>query len=311
MESENFFEWKIGIVNIEEKYLTAEGYGDKVNACGTSLRQKQTWTVEFHGDETVYIRSYARNFLSVDRLGTVTCAAAERGENEQFVVEYATDGSGRWAFRNKKQKHYLAGTQDKIDCLAKKASEEELSLWNTPFVLHPQLTLFSLAGKKFAIADKDGVKVSGTKAWGSHALFTLVYHCGKYRFITADNRSLCKDGTLVDTHDKDTLFGIEVHLSVDKALTGLAFKDNEGRFLSASSASGLLKAQQKQLKKETLFRFDLCHPQVSILGTEGKMAHVAFGNEVMLKKQNNEPSTSEIFQVMLHVTVISMSICAA
>lgn len=285
-------------MNVEEKYLTAEGYGNKINACGTALRQKQTWTVEFHEDETVYIRSYARYFISVDRLGTVTCDAKERGENEKFLLEYATDGSSRWAFRNKKHKYFLAGTEDKIDCLAKKATDEDLSLWYAPFAMHPQVTLFALMGKKFAIADSTNVCVTGSKAWGASALFTMEFHCGKYRFKTADNRYVCKDGSIVDTHDKDTLFGIEIHLSDDKSLKGLTFKDNEGRYLSTSGPSGKLRAHQKVLRKEALFLLQECHPQVTIVGTGGKIASV--GLEVMLKNMPQGPTKSELFQVCCH-----------
>ena len=288
-------------MSMEDKYLTAEGYGNKINACGTALRQKQTWTIEFHDNDIVYIRSYARNFLSVDRLGSVTCESSERGDSEQFLVEVASDGSGRWAFRNKKQKHYLAGTQDKIDCLAKTAADEELSLWYTPFVVHPQLNLYSLGVKKYAVADTEGVRFSGIKGWGAQSLFTLEYYCGRYRIRTSDNRYLCKDGTIIDTHDKDTLFGIEIHSTQEKTLKGLTLKDNEGRFLSApNTPSGLFKSSQKVVKKEALFRFDSCYPQVIIIGTEGKRACVDFGNEVMLKKQAQEPSNSEIYQVYIY-----------
>jgi fascin 1/2 len=303
MSSNNFFEWRIGIMNVEEKYLTAEGYGNRINACGTALRQKQTWSVEFHEDGTVYLRSYGRYFISVDRLGTVTCDAKERGENEEFQLEYATDGSARWAFRNKKRKYYLAGTGDKIDCLAKKASEEDLSLWYTPFAMHPQVTIFALLGRKYAIADASHVCISGTKAWGPRALFTVEFHCGKYRFKTADNRYLCKDGSIIDTYDQDTLFGIEIHLSEDQTLKGLTFKDNEGRFLSACGSSGILRAHQKNLRKEALFQLQECHPQVTIVGTGGKMASVGF--EVMMKNITQGPTTSEIFQVCFHQYIVT------
>lgn len=289
------FEWVIGIVNVENKYLTAEGYGNKINAGGSALRRKQKWTVEFHDEETIYIRSYARNYISVNRLGTVTCEARERGEDEKFRLEYATDGSARWAFRSSKYKYFLSGTEDQINCLAKTASEEELSLWYTPFAMHPQVTLLSMLGKKYAIADHDHVRLLGIKAWGSQALLTMEFDRGKYRFKTTDNRYLSKDGSLVKTPGDDTLFGIEVHLSNDKSLKGLAFQDNDGRYLSATGPSGILKTKYKVLRKEEFFRLQECHLQVAIRGAGGKMASV--GMEVMLKRMTQGPSKSEIFQV--------------
>lgn len=295
MTSSNTFEWVIGIVNTEEKYLTAENYGNKISAGGAALRQKQRWTVEFQDDESIFIRSYARNYISVDRLGKVTCEAKTRGEDEKFILEYANDGSARWAFRSWKYKYFLSGTGDQINCLAKRASEADLSLWYTPFAMHPQVTLFSMLGKKYAIADSDQVRLIGVKAWGPKALFTMEFTCGKYRFKTANNRYLCKDGSLVDTRDDDTLFGIEIHLSEDKTLKGLAFKDNDDRYLSVTGPSGILKANYKVLRKEEFFRLQESHPQVIIVGSGGKTASV--GMEVMLKKITQAPTKSEIFQL--------------
>jgi fascin 1/2 len=294
----NSFEWVIGIFNAEDKYLTAEGYGNKINVAGSALRQKQKWTVEFHDDETIYIRSYVGNYISVDRIGTVTCGTKERGEDEQFFLEYATDGSARWAFRSCKYKYFLSGTEEQINCLAKTASEEELSLWYTPFAMHPQVTLFAMLGKKYAIADDNYIRVVGIKAWGPKALLTMEFSRGKYRFKTAGNRYLSKDGSLVESPSDDTLFAIEIHLSNDKSLKGLAFQDNDGRYLSATGPSGILKTTYKVLRKDEFFRLEECHPQVAIRGAKGKMASI--GMEVMLKKLSHEPSRWEIFQVCIH-----------
>ena len=294
MSRGNSFEWVIGLVNPEGKYLTAERYGNRINAGGLALRRKQKWTVEFNDDETVYIRSFAGHYISVDRLGTVTCENPERGEDEKFVLEYATDGSARWAFRSHKYRYFLSGTGEGVNCLAKQASGEDLSLWYTPFAMHPQVTVFSMLGKKFAIADSENVRLLGNKAWGPEALFTMEFTQGKYRFKTVNNRYLSKDGSLVTTRGEESLFGIEIHLSEDKRLKGLAFKDNEDRYLSATGPSGILKTNYKVLRKDEFFRLEECHPQVVIVGKGGKTASV--GMEVMLKIIQ-VPTKSEIFQV--------------
>jgi len=65
-------QWKVGLVNFANKYLTAETFGFKVNVTGAALKKKQIWTLEQDlNEEVVYIKSHLGKYLSSDKYGMV------------------------------------------------------------------------------------------------------------------------------------------------------------------------------------------------------------------------------------------------
>ena len=52
-------QWRIGLINCGNKYLTAERFGFKINATGNSLRKYQIWLIEPdpHDEDGVYLKS--------------------------------------------------------------------------------------------------------------------------------------------------------------------------------------------------------------------------------------------------------------
>lgn len=53
-------QWKVGLLNHQGRYLTAESFGSKINASATAMRKKQLWFIEQDktDEDTVYIRRY-------------------------------------------------------------------------------------------------------------------------------------------------------------------------------------------------------------------------------------------------------------
>ena len=139
-------QWKVGLLNSQSKYLTAETFGCKINASGAALRKKQMWTIEYHSnvdggssssdETTVYVRSHLGRYLSGDKRGNVTCDTEEpAGETERFIIEYHRDGSGRWALRNRSTGYYFGGTEDRLLCYEKQPGATEW--WTVHLAFHP------------------------------------------------------------------------------------------------------------------------------------------------------------------------------
>ena len=103
----------VGLVNGQYKYLTAETFGHKVNANGSTLKKKQLWTIEpfpikanatANGNSTrgsfspsssidemdelenVAIKSHLNCYLAVDSYGNVTCNSLELTDNCRFTI---------------------------------------------------------------------------------------------------------------------------------------------------------------------------------------------------------------------------------
>ncbi|KAH9628196.1 hypothetical protein HF086_006827 [Spodoptera exigua] len=82
--------WTIGLINSRYRYLTAETFGFKINANGTSLKKKQIWTLEpasgNANDSMIYLRSHLDKYLAVDSFGNVTCESEEKEPGSKFHI---------------------------------------------------------------------------------------------------------------------------------------------------------------------------------------------------------------------------------
>jgi len=133
-------QWRVGLLNSRGRYLTAETFGFKINATGTALRKKQLWMVEYDASEcdTVFIRSHLGRYLSGDRRGNATCCSEELTDAERFIIECHSDGSGRWAIRNRSTGFYFGGSDERLICHEKQPTDDH---WWTPhFAFPPQVS---------------------------------------------------------------------------------------------------------------------------------------------------------------------------
>ena len=279
-------EWKIGLVNSQGKYLTAETFGFKINASAPSLREEAAVDPRArpHQGRGGLHQKPSGKVPVWRQKGNVTCQAEEKGESEQFTIEYLDDKSnfaqaGKWAIRNVAHKLYFGGTEDSLRCYEKAPTATEW--WTVHLAVHPQVNMRNVNRKKYAhlARENDALQCDELIPWGEDALINLEYRDGKYALRTCDNRFLHRKGQLVAACSKDTLYTLEIKSG---QYSGMALKDCEGFYLTAIGPNAVMQASNKakswaKLSKDELFTMEDSHPQVFITAHNGKKVSMKQG----------------------------------
>lgn len=280
--------WQVGLMNSENRYLTAEPFGFKLNVSGLGLKKRQLWVlVPDAKQEVVYLKSHLNRYLSADKDGLVSCLTDKPGDEERFVIHYHPDGSGSWSFQNQKSGYYFAGTADMLSCFSKTPV-----WWSVRLAVHPQVHMRNLNRQRYARLRDDQLVGDQTAPWGADSLITLQQHQnGRVAVRTRDNRFLQCDGELVDDCDESTLYSLEVKCGVN---TGFALKDSQGRYLT-HVGTGETKCRQKTVTRDELFILEDSNAQVAILSFNGKYASIKQGVDIYANQL--EANKTETFQL--------------
>ncbi|XP_065821138.1 fascin-2a isoform X1 [Labrus bergylta] len=284
---------QFGLINYENRYLTAEAFGFKVNASGISMKKKQIWTLEQdeQDGQVVFLRSHLGRYLASDKDGKMTCGAEKPDPDCRFLIVPQSDG--RWALQSEPYLRYFGGSADYLSCFAQAIGEQEL--WAVHLALHPQASLLSVARKRYAhLSASDGeISVDSNIPWGVDSLVTLVYLDGKYSLKTCDSRFLRNDGKLVKENTNTTSFTLELKSGK------LAFKDCDGKYLSPLGPTGTLRSGRcSKPGKDELFDLEESHPQVVFQAANKRFVSVKQG--VSISANQDVETDMETFQMEIH-----------
>lgn len=258
---------RLGLINAENKYLTAETFGFSINASGSSLKKKQVWTLEAAGESSaadcscVFLRSHLGRYLACDADGVVT-AERERPEADcRFAVLAHEDG--RWSLRSEAHaRFYLGGAEDRVACVANPSAK-----WSVHLAVHPQVSLYSAARKRYAGVRAGQLSADRDAPWGVDALLTLVYAERRYHLHTHDGRFLSARGGLQAGPPQAASTGFALEFRAGS----VAFRDATGAYLAPSGPAGGLKAgKSARAGKDELFTMERSRAQVVLTASNGR-----------------------------------------
>uniref|UniRef100_A0A674JSR2 Fascin actin-bundling protein 2, retinal n=1 Tax=Terrapene triunguis TaxID=2587831 RepID=A0A674JSR2_9SAUR len=263
---------QFGLINCQNRYLTAESFGYKVNASAPSLKRKQIWTLEQDEADSsvVFLRSHLGRYLAADKDGKVSCEAEKPGRDGRFTI--VTQSDGRWALQSQPYKRFFGGSEDRLSCFAQAVTEAEL--WTVHLAIHPQANLLSISRRRYAhlSALEDEISTDSNIPWGVDALITLTFQNQRYCLRACDNRYLQNDGALVPEPGPRTGYTLEFKAGK------LAFKDCNGKYLAPMGPTGTLKAgRSSKPGKDELFDLEESHPQVVFLASNGRYVSIRQG----------------------------------
>lgn len=280
---------QFGLLNHADLYLTAETFGFKVNASAPTMTKKQLWTME-HADpdgQVILLRSHLGRYLATNKAGEVVCEAEVPSSDCRFLILAQPDS--RWALLSEPFQRYLGGSADRISCFAQTMAEAEL--WTIHLALHPQASLLSVSRKRYArLSGQDAITFDSDIPWGVDSLITLVFMERKYGLKTCDNRFLSSSGKLVKE------FGPEASFTLDLRSSKLAFRDNNGKYLTPTGPPGTLKSgRNTKPGKDELFDLEESNPQVVFLGANKR--YVSERQGVGILANQDDETDLETFQM--------------
>ncbi|KAM9209010.1 fascin-2 isoform 1-T1 [Dugong dugon] len=284
---------QFGLINDEDRYLTAESFGFKVNASAPSLKRKQIWVLEpdpGHGAAVLLRSGHLGRYLVAEEDGCVSCEAERPARDCRFLVRPQPDG--RWALQSEPHGRFFGGTEDRLSCFATAVSSAEL--WTVHLAIHPQAHLLSVSRRRYVhlCPQEEKMTADSDTPWGVDALLTLTFQNRQYCLRARDSRYLRSDGRLVGEPEAHARYTLEFKAGK------LAFKDCDGRYLAPVGPAGTLRAGRNlRPSKDELFDLEESHPQVVLVAANHRYVSVRQGVNVSANQDEELDHETFLMQI--------------
>lgn len=286
--AEDTLSWTFGLINSSsKKYLTAETFQSKVTCNGATMKKKQVWTMVRLGDDSFALKSSSNKYLTSDKDGKLDASGEDTGPDQTFTFE--TQEDGKVAIRSVTHGRYVGGTGDNMTGFDQTVSP--INLYTVHLAIHPQVNIRNVNRKTYMHLDEKTNEICCTEEipWGYDATIIMEFHDGKYALRAANTQYLTRTGSLVEDITADSLF-ILVFCG-----SQVAFKDSNGKYLTAVGASATVQSRRGNIGKDEKFELIDSRPQVQLVASNGKYLSIREGIEVRAKQ--SEISDKEIFQM--------------
>lgn len=276
------------------RWLTVETLvKNPFNANAPSVKKKQIFFLEKHGETTVRIRTHLGNYLLGAQNGTLQLGEAA---NPDAVFEILPQADGKWALKTV-WGTYMGGTSENIACSSKDLKKADC-LWTVQLAIHPQVAIYNEQRKRYVHLSGDRLTTDEDVPWGHDAMIFLeFFESGFYGLVTSDGRYLSYSGALAKIPSADTNFILEFRGG------HIAFRSTKGLFLTAVGGEGALKASKDAaggvLTSNELFLLEDSQPQIKLTANiEKKGARkVSIKLGIELNAGQVETTDTEMFQM--------------
>ena len=279
--------WTFGLINSAGKYLTAEKFQSTVNCNGVTMKKKQIWTLEQVEGSVIALKSSFGKYLTADSSGKLGAGGEEIGGDEKFTFE--TQADGKVAIKNVTHGRYISGSGDQLSCYAQVIDAQ--NLYTIHLAMHPQINLRNVNRKTYVHLQDGELRCNEEIPWGYDAMLILEFYDGKYALRAADTKYLSRTGQLVEEVNRDSVFTLIFRDAQ------VAFKDCNGKYLTAVGATGSMMSRKESIGKDELFTLEDSHPQVRLIASNGKYVSTRDKVTGEVRANQGEATDAEIFQM--------------